>query len=185
MPLSAVLLLASLASSSAATSISSTGSIALPESRVAEVGFNHQGRKQFPTAKTEPSLLWEGRGGAAPRGKKRSGAAAKKAPNAFATGLPIDAISGIAAMGLLEAGLKKFFKASNINFPSMLGGCMLLFVVAVLAETIHAGWGDSIHDFLAPGSALLSKWLPSFFVPGLAMLPLAPSMGTGLDVSWD
>ena len=187
--LRSIFLLASLFSSSAATSSSSrSSSINLPESRVAEFGLeHHQGRGgQFAATKTHPSLQWEVRGGAAAKAKKRSSgpAAKKKAPGAFASiGLPIDAISGIVAMGLLEAGLKRFFKASNINFPSMLGGCMLLFVVAVLAETIHPGWGDRIHDFLAPGSALLSKWLPSFFVPGLAMLPLAPSMGTGLDVS--
>lgn len=182
MTLSTVLLFASLASSSVAISSSNSG-IALPESRVTEYGLYHQGRRNLAATTTDPSLLWDGRGGAAAaKGRKRPGTVAKKAPNAFITSLPVDAISGIVAMGLLEAGLKRFFKAANINFPSMLGGCMLLFVVAVLAETIHPGWGDSIHDFLAPGSALLSKWLPSFFVPGLAMLPLAPSMGTGLDV---
>ena len=181
MTLSTVLLLASLASSSAA--VSSSSGIALPESRVTESGLYHQGRRNLAATTTDPSLLWDGRGGAVAKGKKRPGTTAKTAPNALTTSLPLDAISGIVAMGLLEAGLKRFFKAANINFPSMLGGCMLLFVVAVLAETIHPGWGDSIHDFLAPGSALLSKWLPSFFVPGLAMLPLAPSMGTGLDVS--
>ena len=97
--------------------------------------------------------------------------------------LPTKAIYGIAVMGLIEAGLKKLFAATGINFPSQLGGCIVLFAVAVLAQSVSPGAGDAIQEFLDPGCALLNKWLPSFFVPGLAMLPLAPSIGSGMEVS--
>ena len=151
--------------------------IALPESRVTESVYRRGQVKKLHDfhASADPVLEGVVRETATTTTAIRGGAAVAS--------LPLAGISGIVAMALIEAALKKFFKATNINFPSQLGGCMVLFVVAVLAETVHPGWGDSIHDFLAPGSALLSKWLPSFFVPGLAMLPLAPSMGTSLDVS--
>jgi len=96
--------------------------------------------------------------------------------------VPVKAILGVVAMAAIEGGLKKIFNAANIKFPSQLGGCMVLFAVAVLAQIIHPGWGDSIQSFLEPGSALLSKWMPCFFVPGLAMFPLAPSIGSGKEV---
>ena len=35
---------------------------------------------------------------------------------------------------------------------------------------------------LQPGANLLTKWLPVMFVPGLAMLPLAPSIGSAVDI---
>jgi len=57
----------------------------------------------------------------------------------------------------------------------------LVFMLA--AETVSPGLGDSIFSSLSPGSALLAKWLPVFFVPGLAMLPLATSVGSGLEVA--
>jgi putative effector of murein hydrolase len=37
-------------------------------------------------------------------------------------------------------------------------------------------------DALSPGQAWLSKLLPVFFVPGLAMLPVAPSVGSLVEV---
>ena len=92
------------------------------------------------------------------------------------------ALLGIAFMAMVESGLKKFFAMTKINFPSQLGGCMVLFFFAVLAQAIAPGSGDAIQAFLDPGCALLNKWLPAFFVPGLAMLPLAPSIGSGLEV---
>jgi hypothetical protein len=117
----------------------------------------------------------------------RGGAKKKVAPppppkKSFLDGIPTKGIYGVIVMAMIEASLKKVFAAANINFPSMLGGCIFLFAFAVIAQLIHPGSGDAIHDFLEPGAALLSKWLPSFFVPGLAMLPLAPSIGDGIDV---
>lgn len=64
----------------------------------------------------------------------------------------------------------------------MLGGCMGLFAFLILAQLINPGLGDNIFNSLNPGAKLLTKWLPVFFVPGLAMLPLAPSMGGGIEV---
>ena len=154
-------------SCSAAGHVRNGSPIALPEARVTLPQGRHREVKNHHTAVQHPDLVGEA------VTSVRGGASASTT---------MQAIYGIAAMAMVEASLKKFFTAANINFPSQLGGCIFLFVVAVLAQVIRPGWGDAIQDFLDPGCALLSKWLPSFFVPGLAMLPLAPSIGSGMDV---
>lgn len=52
----------------------------------------------------------------------------------------------------------------------------------VILEAIKPGLGDGIFTTLTPGSNMLAKWLPVFFVPGLALLPLAPSMGSPVEI---
>lgn len=96
--------------------------------------------------------------------------------------IPTDALSGAIAMGLLERVVHKLFVAKGIAFPSPLGGCMSLLAFLLLADAVRPGLGASAFAALAPGQALLTKWLPVFFVPGIAMLPLAPSMGSGIEV---
>jgi hypothetical protein len=93
-----------------------------------------------------------------------------------------DAVTGAVIMALIERGLNKFFVSQGIKFPAMLGGCIALFAFLLLADSVSPGLGESIFTTLLPGSTLLAKWLPCFFVPGLVMLPLAPSVGSGLEV---
>ena len=92
------------------------------------------------------------------------------------------AVSGAVAFFLMDTVVRKAFRANKIAIPPQLGGCIILFATLLLSETILPGMGDAIFKALAPGAALLTKWLPVFFVPGLAMLPLAPSIGTAVDV---
>lgn len=92
------------------------------------------------------------------------------------------AVSGAATFLLMDTVVRKSFRANKIAIPPQLGGCIILFATMLLSETILPGMGDRIFKALAPGAALLTKWLPVFFVPGLAMLPLAPSIGNTLDV---
>ena len=94
-----------------------------------------------------------------------------------------DAITGVVVMTLIERGVNKIFAAKGIKFPSQLGGCIALFFFLLLADVVSPGLGESVYASLTPGSGLLAKWLPVFFVPGLAMLPLAPSIGSGMEVS--
>lgn len=89
---------------------------------------------------------------------------------------------GALAFILLDVFFRKAFKAKKIAFPSQLGGCCILFGVLLLSELISPGTGDMVFNALSPGAGLLAKWLPVFFVPGLAMIPLAPSMGSNLEV---
>jgi putative effector of murein hydrolase len=42
--------------------------------------------------------------------------------------------------------------------------------------------GDGVYDLLSPGSDVLAKWLPVFFVPSLVTLPLAPSLGSSMEL---
>lgn len=95
----------------------------------------------------------------------------------------VKAFQGVVAMACIEAAVKRLLEIASIKFPSQLGGCIALFVVSLLLQFVSPGTGDSIYEFLLPGANLLAKWLPAFFVPGLAMLPLAPSVGSSLEVS--
>jgi hypothetical protein len=96
--------------------------------------------------------------------------------------IPKDAISGAIIMACIERGVNKLFQQQGIKFPSQLGGCIALFFTLLIVQGVSPGLGDTILDLLNPGSALLAKWFPAFFVPGLAMLPLAPKVGNGLEV---
>lgn len=44
-------------------------------------------------------------------------------------------------------------------------------------------FGDGLYQLLRPGSTVLAKWLPVFFVPSLVTLPLAKSLGTAQEVA--
>lgn len=91
------------------------------------------------------------------------------------------AVAGAGAFFVFDTIVRKAFRANKINFPAQLGGCIILFAFLLLSEIFTPGVGDGLFHALAPGAALLTKWLPVFFVPGLAMLPLAPSIGTAID----
>jgi hypothetical protein len=93
-----------------------------------------------------------------------------------------DAVVGAVVMTLIERVANRVLKAQGISFPSQLGGCIALLFFMLAAEAVSPGLGDSIFSSLSPGSTLLAKWLPVFFVPGLAMLPLAPSVGSSIEV---
>uniref|UniRef100_A0A7S1BPN4 Plastidal glycolate/glycerate translocator 1, chloroplastic n=1 Tax=Corethron hystrix TaxID=216773 RepID=A0A7S1BPN4_9STRA len=107
----------------------------------------------------------------------RGGAVSSLLPNSP------QALYGAVFYIVFDVGLRKLFKKLSISFPSMMAGCVGLFVAMVLAEVVSPGSGDAVFDSLSPGSAFLTKWMPAFFVPGLVMLPLAPSMGSPLEVA--
>lgn len=91
-------------------------------------------------------------------------------------------IVGAAFFTVLQVVINKVFRVNNINFPAMLGSTILTFTSLVVSEAIFTGVGDNLARLLTPGANLLAKWLPVMFVPGLAMLPLAPSIGSSLDL---
>jgi len=79
--------------------------------------------------------------------------------------------------------LRKVFKKSGISFPSQLAGCLILFVLMVIGNVVSSfPVGDQVFDMLSPGAAWLAKWLPVMFVPGLVMVPLAPSVGSSVEL---
>jgi hypothetical protein len=96
--------------------------------------------------------------------------------------LPTKALGGALWFGVVDVCLRKFFKAKGISFPSTVAGTCALFVSMVLLQIVKPGLGDAAFEMLTPGAGLLAKWLPVFFVPGLAMLPLAPSIGSPIEV---
>lgn len=93
-------------------------------------------------------------------------------------------VKGIAFFFVADIAFRKLFQKLKISFPSQLGGCCILFATLMLVNILtceHAS--DAMCAQIAPGAAWLTKWLPVFFVPGLAMLPLAPSIGSAIEVS--
>jgi len=90
---------------------------------------------------------------------------------------------GVGYFVIFDIVLRKFFQSKDITFPSMMAGCVLLFLVLALFELIQPGLGDAQFQALTPGAGWLAKWLPSFFVPGLAMLPLAPKVEGSLEIA--
>jgi hypothetical protein len=138
-------------------------------------------------ATTAREAIRQTRGGAAskpPAAKGKAAVAAAATPAAGAIAAPTlpTALSGAVLMALLEQSVKTFFKKQEISFPAPLASCLLLLVFLLLLEPLNAGMAAALANYLAPGAALLAKWLPVFFVPGLAMLPLAPRVGGPAEV---
>ena len=113
----------------------------------------------------------------------RGGKVDTPAPSPPAKSVLFDtATTGTIVLTLIERIVNKFFVQAGVKFPAQLGGCGILFAFLVISDAVVPGSGSSIFEYLTPGTTLLTKWLPVFFVPGLAMLPLAPSVGSGLEV---
>jgi hypothetical protein len=95
-----------------------------------------------------------------------------------------NAVIGAVVFALIENGVKRSLKAAGVAFPAQLGGCIFLFAFLLLTEAVNPDAAASIFSALTPGAGLLAKWLPVFFVPGLVMLPLSPSIGSGWEVRY-
>lgn len=80
---------------------------------------------------------------------------------------------------LLDILFRRLLQRFSISFPSSLAGCGVLF-----ATLLAAPKGPELYNLLAPGAALLAKWLPVFFVPSLVTLPLADGLGTAMEVKF-
>jgi len=93
-----------------------------------------------------------------------------------------DELKGTAVFLLLDHFFRVVFKKNGISFPSQLGGCCILFAIMIAAEIVKPGAGNAVFQYLSPGAGLLARWIAVFFVPGLAMLPNAPSMGNAFEV---
>ncbi|OIV92962.1 hypothetical protein TanjilG_20624 [Lupinus angustifolius] len=74
---------------------------------------------------------------------------------------------------LIDAILKKVFKAASIEFPSALFGMFCIFVVLVLLDFTVPSIALSLMNFFEPGLTFIHRWLPLFYVPYLAVLPLS------------
>ena len=83
---------------------------------------------------------------------------------------------------IIDIALRKYFKDARISFPSSLAGCGLLFSLLVGLYTFNNKFGDKLCDIFNPGSTLLAKFLPVFFVPSLVTLPLAQPLDSALEV---
>lgn len=90
---------------------------------------------------------------------------------------PSPVVSGLSLAGIVIADLvlKRAFLRAGLAFPSSLAGMVGLFAGFVTLETIAPEAAEKVVGVMEPGSALLARWLPVFFVPTLVILPLSPS----------
>lgn len=95
----------------------------------------------------------------------------------------LQALAGAAVFAAIEKAVKMGLKAANIVYPAQLGACIVLFATMSVTDIVAPVTANRIFTSLTPGAALLAKWFPVFFVPGLAMLPLSPPIGGTMDVS--
>ena len=110
-------------------------------------------------------------------------AAAAPASSSATTRETIQRISSTTLLVAMDVAIRRLFQAKSIAFPSSLAGCGILFASLLSLHAVKSEWGDSIYNVLAPGAAVLAKWLPVFFVPSLVTLPLAQSMGNGWELA--
>lgn len=103
--------------------------------------------------------------------------AAKTAPSKLSNNKK--ALLATTALIGLDIFFRRLLQFLSISFPSALAGCGALFATFLLVPG-----GPNLYNILAPGAALLAKWLPVFFVPSLITLPLADSVGSVVEVSW-
>jgi hypothetical protein len=97
-------------------------------------------------------------------------------------GLP-KALAGAIIFAMIEKIVKMTLQKLNIAYPAQLGACIVLFIVLCMTDAlISPTIALSIFTFLTPGAALLAKWFPIFFIPGLVLLPLSPPIGGTADV---
>lgn len=93
------------------------------------------------------------------------------------------ALAGTVAFAVIEYLVKRSLVVAQVKYPAGLGACILLFTILCLTDAVAPTVAHSVYAALSPGAALLAQWFPVFFVPGLALLPLSPSIGGTVDVS--
>ena len=116
--------------------------------------------------------------------QSRTSLSAAAAPTASASNnATIQRVASTSLLVAADVAIRRLFQARSIAFPSSLAGCGFLFAALLTLHAARAEWGDAVHGVLAPGAAVLAKWLPVFFVPSLVTLPLAQSMGSGVELA--
>ena len=116
--------------------------------------------------------------------QSRTSLSAAAAPTASASNnATTQRVASTSLLVAADVAIRRLFQARSIAFPSSLAGCGFLFAALLTLHAARAEWGDAVHGVLAPGAAVLAKWLPVFFVPSLVTLPLAQSMGSGVELA--
>ena len=102
--------------------------------------------------------------------------------NVPTNGLP-KALAGAIIFAIVEKVVKMTLQQLQIAYPAQLGACIVLFIALCITDAmISPSLASNVYTFLTPGAALLAKWFPIFFIPGLVLLPLSPPIGGTADV---
>jgi putative effector of murein hydrolase/putative effector of murein hydrolase LrgA (UPF0299 family) len=90
-----------------------------------------------------------------------------------------EVVGGVVALFAIDRGVRALFSWVGFEFPSAVAGMLLCFALLALARALGLGFVDRVTRLLEPARRFLGRWMALFFVPPLALLPLAPAPGPG------
>lgn len=94
----------------------------------------------------------------------------------------VKATLGMAMLIIADKVLRKLFVNKGIAFPSSLAGMVLFFAAMTGSNQIAPATTDIIFYSLSHSVAFIKAWLPLFFVPPLAVLPLKLYLVRGFEL---
>jgi putative effector of murein hydrolase/putative effector of murein hydrolase LrgA (UPF0299 family) len=91
----------------------------------------------------------------------------------------LEVAGGVLALFALDHGLRALLALFAFEFPSAVAGMLLSFGVLALGRALGLPGVDRVTRLLEPARQFLGRWMALFFVPPLALLPLAEPPGPG------
>src|SRR5688572_9764977 len=88
-------------------------------------------------------------------------------------------MGGVVALFAVDRGVRALLARIGFEFPSAVAGMLLCFALLALGRVLGLGSVDRVTRLLEPARRFLGRWMALFFVPPLALLPLAPAPGPG------
>lgn len=88
-------------------------------------------------------------------------------------------VGGVLALSAVERSVHALLSRVGFEFPSAVAGMLLCFALLALGRVLGLGFVDRVTLLLEPARRFLGRWMALFFVPPLALLPLAPPPGPG------
>ncbi len=88
-------------------------------------------------------------------------------------------VAGVLALFVIERGLGALLALVGFEFPSAVAGMLLCFALLAMCRALGLSGVDRVIALLEPARHFLGRWMALFFVPPLALLPLAEPPGPG------
>jgi len=88
-------------------------------------------------------------------------------------------VGGVLALFALDEAIRALLSRIGFEFPSAVAGMLLSFAVLALGRAWGSGFAERTTQWLEPARRFLGRWMALFFVPPLAVVPLAPAPGPG------
>jgi putative effector of murein hydrolase/putative effector of murein hydrolase LrgA (UPF0299 family) len=91
----------------------------------------------------------------------------------------LEIAGGVVALFVVDRGVGVVFSWVGFEFPSAVAGMLLCFALLALGRVLGLPFVERVTLLLEPARRFLGRWMALFFVPPLALLPLAPAPGPG------